>query len=185
MEAAGRLVKLLLNYAFPQELQQSLEPVLKFFDNSMARLQWSYFILALSSLVTGQSSTSGAADGLTTAGPTTTESIGTATVNGTPTTYSVAFTVPAEADIGPNLLPNVEDPSAKQAQALCPGYTASNVERSEHGFSASLTLAGDPCNVYGTDIEDLTLTVQFQSARKCIVGSRKNPRHILILHPTQ
>jgi alpha-glucosidase len=174
MEAAGRLVKLLLNHAFPQELQQSLEAVLKFVDNSMARLQWSYAILAFSSLVTGQSSTSGAADGLTTAGPTTTESVGTATVNGTPTTYSVAFTVPAEADIGPNLLPNVEDQDAKQAQALCPGYTASNVKRSEHGFSASLTLAGDPCNVYGTDIEDLILTVQFQSARKCIVGPKIN-----------
>ena len=52
------------------------------------------------------------------------------------------------------------DPSAKQAQTLCPGYTASNVERTENGLTATLNLAGSACNVYGTDIETLALEVQ-------------------------
>lgn len=104
-------------------------------------------LLAFSSLAANgaaQSSTSNPADGLTTAAGSKTQSIGTATINGTPTTYSVAFTVPAEADVGPNILPNVKDPSAKQAQQLCPGYTANNVQRTKYGFTASLSLAGEP-----------------------------------------
>ena len=109
----------------------------------MARFNWRYCLLAFSGLVAGQSSTSQPADGLTTAAGTATATVGTATINGTPTTYSVAFTVPAAADVGPNILPNVKDPSAKQAQQLCPGYTASNVQRTKYGFSASLSLAGD------------------------------------------
>lgn len=53
------------------------------------------------------------------------------------------------------------DPSAKQAQTLCPGYTASNVARTENGLTATLNLAGSACNVYGTDIETLALEVQY------------------------
>lgn len=45
----------------------------------------------------------------------------------------------------------------------CPGYRASNVQTSANGLTATLTLAGSPCNVYGTDIEDLTLTVEHQT----------------------
>jgi len=91
-------------------------------------------------------------------------SIGTATINGTPTTYSVQFTVPASSDEGAHLLPNVLDPEAVDAQTVCPGYKASNVVRNAFGFSATLSLAGEPCNVYGTDIDSLNLTVQYQSA---------------------
>jgi alpha-glucosidase len=39
-----------------------------------------------------------------------------------------------------------------------------------HGFTASLSLAGDACNVYGTDISDLTLTVEVQSAHRLHVN---------------
>jgi hypothetical protein len=50
---------------------------------------------------------------------------------------------PAASDEGPNLLPNTKDPHAKQAQALCPGYTASGVENTANGFTAKLNLAGE------------------------------------------
>lgn len=56
--------------------------------------------------------------------------------------YSVQYTLPASIDSGANVLPNVDDPEAKVAQNLCPGYKASNVEHTEHGLSATLTLAG-------------------------------------------
>lgn len=91
--------------------------------------------LATSSLAAGQNSTSPTA---------TTNSIITATIDGTASTFSNAFTVPAAADIGPNLLPNVKDPHAKQAQDVCPGYTASDVEKTTNGFTALLSLAGEP-----------------------------------------
>jgi alpha-glucosidase len=45
----------------------------------------------------------------------------------------------------------------------CPGYSASNVKYIHNGLTADLKLAGDACNVYGTDIEDLTLTVEYQA----------------------
>lgn len=113
----------------------------------MARFNWRHALLALSTLVSqaaSQSSTSQNADGLTTAAGSQTISYATATIDGTPTRFSVAFTVPASADVGPNILPNIKDPKAKQAQQLCPGYTASNVQRSNYGFTASLSLAGEP-----------------------------------------
>ena len=132
---------LFLSYS---NLQERFEDVWQLCEDKMARFSWTYALLAFSSLASAQSSTSAPADGLTTAAGSKTESFATATINGTPTRYSVAFTVPADADSGPNMLPNVLDPNAKQAQALCPGYTASNVRRTNSGFSASLTLAGEP-----------------------------------------
>ena len=45
----------------------------------------------------------------------------------------------------------------------CPGYKASNVKSTDSSLSADLTLAGDACNVYGTDLTDLTLTVEYQT----------------------
>lgn len=47
----------------------------------------------------------------------------------------------------------------------CPGYKASNVLKSYNGLTASLTLAGTACNAYGTDLTDLTLTVEHESSR--------------------
>jgi len=46
----------------------------------------------------------------------------------------------------------------------CPGYKASNIKTSSTGLSASLTLAGTACNAYGTDLNDLTLTVEYQTS---------------------
>ncbi|KAI0179275.1 glycoside hydrolase family 31 protein [Hypoxylon sp. FL1284] len=45
----------------------------------------------------------------------------------------------------------------------CPGYTASNVVTTASGLTADLTLAGDACNVYGTDLQDLTLEVSYET----------------------
>ncbi|KAI9705826.1 MAG: hypothetical protein M1836_005232 [Candelina mexicana] len=87
----------------------------------------------------------------------------TATVNGTVSTYRERFTVPSSAAFGATLIPNVNDPQAVDAQAVCPGYTASNVVNTTNGLTATLELAGAACNIYGSDIQDLTLAVEYQS----------------------
>jgi alpha-glucosidase len=63
------------------------------------------------------------------------------------TSESAQFTVPASADEGPNLLPNVKNSTAVQAQSVCPGYTASDVEHTTNGFKATLNLAGDAVRI--------------------------------------
>ncbi|KAI0386892.1 glycoside hydrolase family 31 protein [Hypomontagnella monticulosa] len=45
----------------------------------------------------------------------------------------------------------------------CPGYTASNVVETTSGLTADLTLAGEACNAYGTDVKDLTLEVSYDT----------------------
>ena len=94
----------------------------------------------------------------------------TAVVNGTPTTFRPIFTVPATVVNGATLIPNIHDPQAVDAQNVCPGYTATNVVRNSLGLTATLTLAGPACNVYGTDIDTLNLTVEYHSADRLAVG---------------
>lgn len=60
--------------------------------------------------------------------------------------------------------------NANLPQTLCPGYKAGNVEHTENGFKAVLSLAGTPCNVYGTDIETLALEVDVQSDHRLHVS---------------
>lgn len=81
----------------------------------------------------------------------------------TTTTAAAQFTIPSAADNGANLLANLDDPEAVNAQSVCPGYIASNVHHSASGLSATLKLAGKACNVYGTDVETLNLTVEYQA----------------------
>jgi alpha-glucosidase len=69
------------------------------------------------------------------------------------------------------------------AQTVCPGYTASNVQQTASGFTAALSLAGDACNVYGTDIEALSLTVEYQRADRLHVAIV--PAHIGAENATQ
>lgn len=88
----------------------------------------------------------------------------TAVIAGTVMTFRPQFTVPAEADVGATLKPNIYDPEARDAQSVCPGYKGSNVVPNDLGFTATLSLAGDPCNVYGNDVATLNLSVQYQSA---------------------
>jgi alpha-glucosidase len=52
---------------------------------------------------------------------------------------------------------------AVDAQSVCPGYSASSVKTSSTGLAADLTLAGPACNVYGTDIDLLSLLVEYQT----------------------
>ncbi|KAG9580749.1 glycoside hydrolase family 31 protein, partial [Aureobasidium melanogenum] len=97
-------------------------------------------------------------------------------LNGTYTTFTAQYTLPAAVDNGANLIPNVEDPQAKVAQSVCPGYKASNVMHNQYGFSATLNLAGQACNVYGTDVDVLNLTVAYQSAHRLAVEI--SPAHV-------
>ncbi|GAW23376.1 hypothetical protein ANO14919_129340 [Xylariales sp. No.14919] len=61
------------------------------------------------------------------------------------------------------VIPNVHDPAAVDPQSVCHGYKAHNVVDTPLGLTADLVLAGDPCNVYGTDIEALSLVVEHQA----------------------
>lgn len=45
----------------------------------------------------------------------------------------------------------------------CPGYKASNVQRTDGSVSADLTLAGSECNIYGTDLKDLKFVAEYQT----------------------
>lgn len=88
----------------------------------------------------------------------------------TTTSYCPVYTLTASVDASAPIIPNIHDPQAINPQDVCPGYTASNVKRTPHGLTASLSLAGDACNVYGTDIDSLNLTVEYQSKDRLHVG---------------
>ncbi|KAF8318802.1 hypothetical protein DL93DRAFT_2124857 [Clavulina sp. PMI_390] len=45
----------------------------------------------------------------------------------------------------------------------CPGYKATNVKTSGNTLSATLTLAGTACNVYGPDLQSLKLQVTYET----------------------
>jgi alpha-glucosidase len=62
----------------------------------------------------------------------------------------------------PTITPTIFDPEAPDPQS-CPGYKATNVKHNSHGLTADLSLAGEPCNVFGNDISDLSLEVSFQA----------------------
>ncbi|KAI1748847.1 glycoside hydrolase family 31 protein [Xylaria castorea] len=62
------------------------------------------------------------------------------------------------------VVPNIHDPNAVDPQSVCPGYKALNVAETSLGLTSDLVLAGDPCNVYGTDVEALSLIVEYQAA---------------------
>lgn len=63
------------------------------------------------------------------------------------------------AAAAPVLFPRQENTSL----SACPGYTASDVQTTDTGVTATLTLAGEACNVYGDDIVDLILAVEYQT----------------------
>lgn len=47
----------------------------------------------------------------------------------------------------------------------CPGYVLKNVTLSTASLTATLQLASEPCNLYGPDIEDLGLLVEYQAGK--------------------
>lgn len=135
-----------LRHLFPSESTANLNSAWQHVQDKMTRFNWAQAVLALGSYAAAQdASLSPSADGLasTAYASATTGSVATPTVSGATSTFSIPFTVPVSADVGPNVLPNVKDPNSKQAQSLCPGYTASNVEYTEYGFTAVLNLAGE------------------------------------------
>lgn len=80
------------------------------------------------------------------------------------TTIGPWGTLAADADDGQPVLPNIFDPQAVNAQSVCPGYKANNIKHTSLGISATLTLAGNACNVYGDDVDSLQFSVEYQSA---------------------
>ena len=89
---------------------------------------------------------------------------------------SPIFTLPASADVGKDILANIHDPEAVDAQTVCPGYKAFNVHETAGGLTADLGLAGPACNVYGNDVEHLLLSVEFQADNRVHVEIR--PRYM-------
>jgi len=46
----------------------------------------------------------------------------------------------------------------------CPGYRAINVQTRPDGLTAYLVLGGKPCNVFGADIRQLSLNVDYETS---------------------
>jgi alpha-glucosidase len=139
----------------------------------MARSSFLKAASVLSSFLalTNAQSTANSSDGLGgSATATPTASIFTTEIGGTPTTFRSIFTIPASADEGAPLLPNVKDPAAINAQDVCPGYKASDLKESDGLLEAVLTLAGAPCTVYGNDVEVLNLRVEYQAESRLAIN---------------
>ena len=45
----------------------------------------------------------------------------------------------------------------------CPGYKAVNIREHGQSLTADLVLAGEHCDSYGTDLENLKLLVEYQT----------------------
>ncbi|KAJ5107638.1 alpha-glucosidase precursor [Penicillium angulare] len=99
------------------------------------------------------------------------------------TTSSAQYTLPASVNEAPGVIPNIKDPQAVNAQTICPGYIASNVQKTNSGLTASLTLAGEACNLYGTDVESLNLTIEYQTTDRLNVAIA--PTYISAANETQ
>lgn len=52
----------------------------------------------------------------------------------------------------------------------CPGYNAINVNADDSGLTADLRLAGPACNTYGYDLENLTLTMTYDTGMSTFSG---------------
>jgi alpha-glucosidase len=54
----------------------------------------------------------------------------------------------------------------RDSTAACPGYKASNVQTQQGNIvSADLNLAGSACNLYGTDLDNLVLQVEYETGK--------------------
>ncbi|SMR62958.1 unnamed protein product [Zymoseptoria tritici ST99CH_3D1] len=66
--------------------------------------------------------------------------------------------------------------SVRQSSSdVSPGYSASNVEMTAFGLTADLTLAGPATNTYGNDIENLKLTVNYDTEKRLHVKIEDAP----------
>ncbi|GIZ37193.1 hypothetical protein CKM354_000065000 [Cercospora kikuchii] len=69
----------------------------------------------------------------------------------------------------------VRQSNATADGASCPGYSASNVQTTGTGLTADLSLAGPACNSYGEDIQNLKLTVNYDTAKRLHVKIQDEP----------
>jgi len=100
-----------------------------------------------------------------------------------PNTYTPSTTLPSLLNLAPSVTPNVLNPAAPNAHSLCPGYKASNFITANANIAADLTLAGPAFNVYGNDITDLVLKVQYQNATR--LNIRIYPKYLVPTNKTQ
>jgi alpha-glucosidase len=82
---------------------------------------------------------------------------------GQSTTFRIEPTLASWATIGVEQTPTVSNPNAVIAQDVCPGYSLSNVQKTDRGLTGSLSLNGSACNVYGKDYTNLTLSVYYDT----------------------
>jgi alpha-glucosidase len=80
-------------------------------------------------------------------------------------TWAVALSgsVWAQSQAGIDDLDDPGNDLCKQDLSKCPGYKATKQWETRSGFYAELSLAGPACNVYGTDLPDLKLEVEYQT----------------------
>ena len=56
--------------------------------------------------------------------------------------------------------------TGQNTSSTCPGYAATNVVTTASTLTADLHLAGPACNLYGTDLIDLKLVVEYQTGEQ-------------------
>lgn len=61
------------------------------------------------------------------------------------------------------LMAGVLSETQADAPGQCPGYKAINVQQHQNSLAADLILAGDPCNVFSSDLLRLKLLVEYQT----------------------
>lgn len=69
----------------------------------------------------------------------------------------------AQSKEGVEALPDAGNDLYEKDLSACPGYKVTDQWETESGFYASLSLAGTACDVYGVDLPDLKLEVEYQT----------------------
>lgn len=66
------------------------------------------------------------------------------------------------------LLPQIRSANVSHSLdvSTCPGYSVTSIKQSAHGLTASLGLAGSPCNAFGTDVQNLTVQVTYETTSR-------------------
>lgn len=62
----------------------------------------------------------------------------------------------------------------------CPGYTASNVKKTDSGITADLKLSGPECNVHGQDLHDLKFLVEYQTGTSRLYSLPALSSHVVL-----
>jgi hypothetical protein len=73
--------------------------------------------------------------------------------------------VVASADSSQPQQTELDRPDYKRLNANCPGYTAVAARSSAQGIYSTLQIAGEPCDVYGYDMTELTLDVTYETGK--------------------